>query len=137
MIIDDQTGQFTVVGREENAALKTWCIDHGYAFEPLDDSLALGDVNGDTVVNASDAAQVLIASSSLGATGASGLTAEQEIAADVNGDTIINASDAAIIKQYAAAIGAGQFSGDLSEYLNQKEKIYVFGYAIDSWGNNV
>ncbi|MCR4644862.1 MAG: dockerin type I repeat-containing protein, partial [Oscillospiraceae bacterium] len=98
---------------------KAWCEEHHYAFEPLSDALTLGDVNGDTVANASDAALVLIAASMLGATGTNDLTAEQEKAADVNGDSFINASDAAIIKQYAAAIGAGTFSGSLEQYLKK------------------
>ncbi|MBP0973750.1 MAG: leucine-rich repeat protein [Oscillospiraceae bacterium] len=119
MTVGEETGQFTVYGREEHTALKAWCEEHHYAFEPISDALTLGDVNGDTVANASDAALVLIAASMFGATGTSDLTAEQEKAADVNGDSFINASDAAIIKQYAAAIGAGTFSGSLEQYLKK------------------
>ncbi|MBR3629683.1 MAG: hypothetical protein IKN55_04335, partial [Oscillospiraceae bacterium] len=69
---------------------------------------ALGDVNGDGTVNASDAAQILIAAAAIGAGNESGLTAEQEAVVDVNGDGSINASDAAVVLIYAAAIGAGQ-----------------------------
>ena len=69
---------------------------------------ALGDINGDTVMNASDAARILIAAAKIGAGDSAGLATDQKTAADVNSDGSINASDAAIILIYAAAIGAGQ-----------------------------
>ncbi len=68
----------------------------------------LGDVNGDRVINASDAALVLIAAAKLGAEGISGLTEAQEKAADVNMWGDVNASDAALILQYAAIGGTGE-----------------------------
>ncbi|MCR4644450.1 MAG: leucine-rich repeat protein [Oscillospiraceae bacterium] len=83
-------------------------------------NLLFGDVNGDGTVNASDAAVVLIAAASIGATNESNLTYAQEQAANVNGDNAINASDAAIILQYAAALGANAFTGTLQEYLQSK-----------------
>ncbi|MCR4647288.1 MAG: leucine-rich repeat protein [Oscillospiraceae bacterium] len=67
----------------------------------------MGDVNEDGVVNASDAALVLIASAIIGAGDASGLTESQKKAADVNADGSINASDAACILQFAAVRGSG------------------------------
>ena len=69
---------------------------------------ARGDVNGDSTVNASDAAQILIAAAAIGAGNPSGLTDVQITVADVNHDSIVNASDAAVVLIYAAAIGAGQ-----------------------------
>ena len=71
-------------------------------------AVTLGDLDNDGSINASDAAQILIAAAAIGAGDASGLTAAQETAADVNTDGSINASDAAIVLIYAAAIGAGQ-----------------------------
>ena len=68
----------------------------------------LGDLNADDTVNASDAAQILIAAAAIGAGRDAGLTEAQKIAADVNSDETINASDAAIGLIYAAAAGAGQ-----------------------------
>lgn len=79
-------------------------------------TLALGDINDDSRVNASDAALVLIAAARLGAEGVSGMTAVQEQAADVNGDSLIDASDAAVILQYAAYIGSGG-TGSLIDYM--------------------
>ncbi|MCR4644825.1 MAG: leucine-rich repeat protein [Oscillospiraceae bacterium] len=81
----------------------------------------LGDINGDGVVNASDAAKVLIAAAVIGAGKDPGLTDAQKKAADVNGDGTTNASDAAIILQYAAYIGAGNPEMTLAEYMLNKK----------------
>ena len=62
------------------------------------------------IINASDAALILIVAASIGAEGSSGLNDAQTQAADVNGDGVINASDAAIVLIYAAAAGAGVMS---------------------------
>ena len=67
-----------------------------------------GDLTGDTSVNATDAAVLLIAAAQVGAGDANPLTAEESLAADVNGDGAYNASDATGILQYAAASGAGE-----------------------------
>lgn len=71
------------------------------------EEIELGDLNEDGSVNASDAAQVLIAAANLGAGNSSGLTGAQESAADINHDSHINATDAALILIYAAAVGGG------------------------------
>ena len=94
-----------------------------FTIQPFDSKtdLKLGDVNGDSTINASDAALILIAAASIGATNESGLTYAQEQAANINGDNAINASDAAIILQYAASVGANAFTGTLEEYLLAKQ----------------
>ncbi|MBR3629949.1 MAG: leucine-rich repeat protein [Oscillospiraceae bacterium] len=79
----------------------------------------LGDVNGDTIVNASDAATVLIASAAAGAGGELGLTEAQIKAADVNEDSTVNASDAAVILIYSAAIGAGQEDAKITDFVHK------------------
>ncbi|MBP0973210.1 MAG: hypothetical protein J5851_04820 [Oscillospiraceae bacterium] len=76
--------------------------------EPTQPDVLLGDLNADGIVNASDAAQILIAAATLGAGEDPGLSEAEQFAADVNGDGTINASDAAVVLIYAAAIGAGQ-----------------------------
>lgn len=83
-----------------DGAFETTVIDHA--------TDCMGDVSEDGVVNASDAAKVLIAAAKLGADGASGLTESQEKSADANGDGVINATDAAWILQYAAVRGSGE-----------------------------
>lgn len=87
--------------------------------------IRLGDVNGDNLVNASDAAIVLIAAANIGAGTDSGLTETQKTAADINSDTQINASDAAVILIYAAAVGAGQQAvEDKLADMSVEEKVY-------------
>lgn len=76
----------------------------------------LGDVTGDGVINAKDAAEVLIAAAKIGTGKESGLTAEKETAADVNGDGTINAKDANIILRYAAAVGTGK-ADKITDYI--------------------
>ncbi|MCR4646076.1 MAG: leucine-rich repeat protein [Oscillospiraceae bacterium] len=78
----------------------------------------LGDVNEDGIVNASDAALILIAAASIGAGEDSGLTESQMAAANVNGDSAINASDAAVVLIYAAAVGAGNTDANILDYVH-------------------
>lgn len=79
----------------------------------------LGDVNLDKTIDASDAADVLIAAARIGAGDDAGLTAQQSTLADVNSDGSVNAGDAAAILSYAAELGAQTFTGTLEEYLAQ------------------
>ncbi|MBR3629142.1 MAG: leucine-rich repeat protein [Oscillospiraceae bacterium] len=82
---------------------------------------SLGDIDDSGTINASDAANVLIAAAVIGAGKDPGLTDAQKKAADVNGDGATNASDAAIILQYAAYIGAGNPEMTLAEYMLNKK----------------
>ncbi len=75
-----------------------------------------GDTNSDNAVNASDAAQLLIAAAAIGSGRESGLTAAQEQNADVDKNGKFDASDAALILQYAAAVGSG-FEGTMEDFL--------------------
>ena len=68
---------------------------------------ALGDVNEDNIVNASDAARVLVASANIGSGQDSGLTDAQFNRADYNQDGNVNALDASKILVYSAEVGAG------------------------------
>lgn len=61
-----------------------------------------GDTNGDQIINASDAAEVLIAAAMTGA----GRSIDTDTSWDVNLDGTVNASDAACILIYAAQAGA-------------------------------
>ncbi len=68
---------------------------------------ALGDLDGDGLINTNDAALLLMDAAIEGASGKSDLTDAQKTAADVNGDGIRNATDAALILHYAAYLGTG------------------------------
>jgi hypothetical protein len=67
------------------------------------------DINGDGVVNASDAAEILTAASLIGAGMDSGLTAEQERLADADGDGRITATDAALVQAFISSVGIGEY----------------------------
>ena len=66
----------------------------------------LGDLDGDGTINASDAADLLIAAAAIGA-GSMTTTPELIAKGDINKDGEVNAVDATAILQYAAAVGAG------------------------------
>ncbi len=86
-----------------NEALTNGNLHFDYVYTPV----TLGNLNGDDVINASDAAMLLIAAANEGVTGVSELTAAQQNAADVITDGICNAADAAMILRYAAYAGTG------------------------------
>ena len=104
----------TIFGCDGSTAQK-YAEECGYSFKLLSEApistqseVTLGNINGDTSIDASDAADLLIVVAYIGAGEDSGLTAEQLKAADVDTNGEINAADAAVILQYAAAVGAGQ-----------------------------
>jgi len=79
----------------------------------------LGDTDHSGIVDATDAARILVAAAELGVGATCSLNADQQTAGDVNKDQQLDASDASIILIYASETGAGTFSGSLEEYLNQ------------------
>ena len=95
------------------------CMDPIVPFIHESELQEIGDVDKSNMVDASDAACVLIASASIGAGKQFDLNEVQRWSADVNHDGIVNASDAAIILIYAAEHGAGTFSGSFEEYVNR------------------
>ena len=114
----------TICGYKDSAA-QAYATKNGHKFKLLDEpspepaANALGDLDNDGIVNASDAAKVLIAAAAMGAGEASGLTDAQMTAADVNGDGTVNASDAAIILIYAAAVGAGDTDAKITDFVKK------------------
>ena len=102
---------------------QTYAEKNGYHFESLGSapqSAGLGDINEDNTVNASDAAQILIAAAAEGAGGGYGLTDAQMQAADLNADGTVNASDAALVLIYAAYVGAEENPVSLEEFLKNR-----------------
>lgn len=86
------------------------------------EALALGDVNGDDNIDASDAAEILVEAARRGAGYESEFTDAQITAADVNEDGAIDASDAAVVLVYAATVGAGSFTGTLRDFLQASKE---------------
>lgn len=120
---------------EYYASLRSYFTFSDVANAPKDASL--GDVNGDESIDATDAADILIAAANLGAGERSGLTADQETAADVNGDAEIDATDASNILLYAAMAGAGS-TLSFEDYLKsqeQEEKMRSYVNAVASLVN--
>lgn len=66
------------------------------------DTIMLGDINGDSCINAVDASEVLSYYARISTNQKGDFDAKQQIAADVNHDGIINAVDASIILAYYA-----------------------------------
>ncbi len=86
-----------------------------YATAP--EVFSIGDVDRNGNINASDAAEVLIAAALIGAGDASGgLTDAQFNCADVDHSGDVNATDAATILIYAALVGAGDTELSPEEY---------------------
>ncbi|MBE6850258.1 MAG: hypothetical protein E7504_00740 [Ruminococcus sp.] len=100
-----------------NSTAHYYAHEKGLRFVPIDKgTLALGDVNGDTMINAVDASIILTEAANLSTGGGSKLTAEQMSCADVNGDKAFNATDAAFILQYAAYAATGG-TGTIEEFV--------------------
>lgn len=100
-----------------NSTAHYYIHEMGLHFASIDKgTLALGDVNGDTFINAVDASVILVEAANRAAGGSTKLTAEQMSCADVNGDAAFNASDAAIVLQYAAFTATGG-KGTLEEFV--------------------
>ncbi|MCR4645373.1 MAG: hypothetical protein K5695_08190 [Oscillospiraceae bacterium] len=76
----------------------------------------LGDMNHDMIVNASDAALILVESATVGSGNPTTFGYAQKQSCDVNGDGVTNASDAASVLIYAAAVGAGNKDVRLSDF---------------------
>ena len=79
--------------------------------------VVLGDVDGNGVVNANDAARILTAAARIGAKRDSGLAGQAVYAADVNGSGSINAIDAASVLRYAASVGARHENVRIEQYI--------------------
>jgi len=108
-VLNTETGlleaarDFVISGYDGTPA-ESYATDNGFIFISLGSKAALGDVNCDGSVDASDASAVLTAYalSSIGQD--SGLTDEQTALADVSGDGSVDASDASLILSYYAYV---------------------------------
>lgn len=101
-----------VIRSYENSGIQYYAQNYGYKFESLGEApvpeLLLGDVNGDGIVDSSDASDVL-AEYARSQTGASTIfTEDQFLVADVNNDGMIDSSDASKILAYYADASTGK-----------------------------
>ena len=86
---------------EEGQALIARVLDQAVS------GYALGDVNGDSAIDAKDASDILTHSAEMGVGHAPILTGDDQKAADVNMDGAVNASDASTILVYSTSAGVG------------------------------
>ena len=86
--------------------------------ELSDISNQLGDIDGNGIVNALDAADILISAAKLGAGEETGLNELQTLIADVDDNGQINAADASQILIYAAEAGAGNYSESIYRFMD-------------------
>lgn len=84
------------------------------------DTRLLGDATGDSLVDATDAAEILTEAARLGGGETPSFSEEQQQAADVNADHTVDASDAAQILIYSADKGSGDFEGTLEQYMQRE-----------------
>lgn len=98
---------------EPNRPIRDGNIHYNYTPAP---TIIPADLDGNSEINASDAAILLTAAAASGTGADTGLTEAQIKAADLNADGAFDAKDASLILMYAAYVGSG---GELSitEYL--------------------
>ena len=118
----DENFTGTIYGYE-NSTAQAYAEKYNRKFVSLEEApidnptLPLGDINGDSTVDASDASNVLEVYALVSTGKDSELTEEQKKAADVNKDGSIDSSDASIILAYYAYTQTGG-TDTLEEYLN-------------------
>ena len=83
-------------------------------------TLMFGDVSGEGVVNASDAAELLKEAAYYGANGKNRFDKAHIQAGDINEDGVISAGDAAIVLTYAAHVGANGGTQGLRDFYRKK-----------------
>jgi hypothetical protein len=76
--------------------------------EKMYDSIETGDINGDGMIDSSDASLVLAEYAKIQTGEDETFTKEQNIAADVNKDGVIDSSDASKILSYYAMVSTGK-----------------------------
>lgn len=95
----------------ENSTAQTYAEKYNRKFVALEEKPAtaeLGDVNGDSTVDSSDASLVLAEYARIQTGGAGEFTESQLKSADVNNDDVVDSSDASKILAYYAMISTGK-----------------------------
>lgn len=96
----------------DHSSAELFAITNGYTFESLGESpmtdILLGDVNGDGMIDSTDASDVLAEYSRIQTGAGATFTSAQVIAADVNMDGSIDSSDASKILAYYSDVSTGK-----------------------------
>lgn len=93
------------------------CVQALPATVRASESYSLGDSDGDGVVNAVDAAYILVTSAAIAVSSEIELSEEQYYASDTNRDGVIDASDAAPVLVYSACVGTGSGGVDFESFM--------------------
>ena len=94
-------------------------IEEPKTVEEPEEEILIGDINGDTVINANDASLILSSYSKLQVGAELDLTPEQMKAADINGDGKIDAKDASDALAYYSYLSTGG-TATFAEFLAAK-----------------
>lgn len=84
-------------------------------------AVSVGNVNGDDKVDASDAAEILVEATLLGASLGSHFSDAQAANADLDANSCIDAADAAYVLLYTAMSGSGSRL-QIEDLIHKKEK---------------
>lgn len=119
---DDGRGAYHgVICGYRNSTAQTYANECGYTFQAIvNNNLALGDPNGDEMIDSSDASMALIEYSAMSTGKKSTLTSAEKKAADVNKDDAVDSSDASLILQYYSYLSTGGKEKDMEKWLKAK-----------------
>lgn len=113
----------TIYGYSDSTA-ELYADEYGYKFQSLDNNPApnysLGDIDGDGMISASDATEILVAYSALSTNTKPTLNETQMKFADVNGDGHVDASDASDVLVYYSYTSTGGNATIVDYYSSKK-----------------
>ncbi len=90
--------------------------------------VTLGDVNADSAINATDASEILVYATEVGAGTAQ--AALNTALADVNGDGTVNALDASDVLVYTSKTGSG-YTGTMEQHIRSKKNFEYYHTLSD------
>ncbi len=90
--------------------------------------VTLGDVNADNAIDATDASEILVYATEVGAGTAQ--TALDAALADVNGDGTVNALDASDVLVYTSKTGSG-YTGTMEQHIRSKKNFEYYHTLSD------
>ncbi len=103
----------------KNSTAQEYAEKYNMTFvEITDTEIILGDVNGDGMVDAVDATEILVEYANLSTGGSAMFSDNQKLAGDVNSDNMIDAVDATMILTFYAYLSTGGTESDMRIWLD-------------------
>lgn len=120
---DHNTSHIMAQPDEENPLIEDYFSNAFRMSYPIAESAYMtkfsrGDVNGDSLIDSTDASLILSEYARMSTTGISGFSAEQKKAANVNGDDSVDSSDASAILSFYSYVSTGGTSS-IEDYLRR------------------